>query len=64
MMMIKVCNCLPTCTAITYDFEIAQAAMNWKQYINGVERGSNKHFDEYFINYMMVFIILILSFLF
>lgn len=47
--MVKECNCLPTCTAITYNSEISQAAMNWKQYIDGVGRGTNKHFDKYFI---------------
>lgn len=44
---IKECNCLPTCTAITYNSEISQAAMNWKQYIEGVQRGVNKHFNKY-----------------
>lgn len=43
---IKACNCLPTCTAISYDFEIAQASMNWKQYVDGVERGTNRYFDK------------------
>lgn len=27
----RVCNCLPTCTSITYDYEISQAMMNWKK---------------------------------
>lgn len=31
------CNCLPTCTSITYDYELSQAMMNWKRYmVDGV----------------------------
>lgn len=40
------CNCLPTCTTITYDTEISQSAINWNEYVAGVSRGTNKRFKE------------------
>lgn len=46
-MQIQKCNCLPMCTAITYNFEISQAGMNWKQYINDVGRGKINYYKKY-----------------
>lgn len=54
-LMIEECNCLPTCTAITYNSEISQAAMTWKQYINGIQRRTDRHFDKYFFQLLLLF---------
>lgn len=47
----RVCNCLPTCTSITYDYEISQAMMNWKR--NNVHGISHRflNFLTYFCNF-------------
>lgn len=30
------CNCLPSCTSISYDAEISQAAYDWKHVLKGL----------------------------
>lgn len=45
------CNCLPTCTTITYDTEISQSSMNWKEYVAGVSQGANRRYKKYLVNY-------------
>lgn len=45
---VSVCNCLPTCTSISYDYEISQAMMNWKRYmVDGVKRRFNEIFHNF-----------------
>lgn len=41
------CNCLPTCTTITYDTEVSHSTINWKEYVAGVSRGANRHYKKY-----------------
>lgn len=45
---IKKCNCLPTCTTISYSTEISQTSINWKEYVEGVTRGKNKRYKKYY----------------
>lgn len=54
----KVCNCLPTCTSITYDYEISQAMMNWKRFsVDGIKHRFLR------LNYIFVFFFLIKQFI-
>lgn len=53
-MDIDKCNCLPTCTTISYNTEISQATISWKTYVDGLTKG-NKHYKKYFINLLLLF---------
>lgn len=42
--MNEMCNCLPSCTSITYDVEVSQTKFDWENYMPKVtENASDSH---------------------
>lgn len=52
---INKCNCLPACTTIKYSTEISQSMINWKQYVDGLTGGTNKHYDKYILSILFYY---------